>query len=279
MKKRKRKASAAAWWAGSFRGLWLLSSVLLFAACRDSVGTALYVTIDFPPTLRMDQLLVSGTVADLDFGPHVLPQQPERLLANGDTFRVLLPPVPDGSEAELNVEGLRQGARVARGTSQVEVREGSEVDVTVRLEPVPPDGGPPAGGICPDCANGCCMNGMCTPSTFNTCGSGGIACVTCELKTADSCASQGACACGTGPACNPATTDQCTGGQCRCGTGSACGFGQQCVAGRCECTPSSCGGCCFGNLCAPGNSVNACGRNGAVCAKCRNTCTSQGTCT
>ena len=38
-------------------------SGLLFAACRDSVGTALYVTIDFPPTLMMDQLLVSGTVA------------------------------------------------------------------------------------------------------------------------------------------------------------------------------------------------------------------------
>ena len=110
MNERKRKASAAARWAGSFCGLWLLSSVLLFAACRDSVGTALYVTIDFPPNLLMDQLLVSGTVAGMDFGPHVLPEQPERLLANGDTFRVLLPPVPDNSEAELIVEGLARGA-------------------------------------------------------------------------------------------------------------------------------------------------------------------------
>ena len=81
----------------------------------------------------------------------------------------------------------------------------------MRLEPTPPDGGTPDGGFCPDCANGCCMNGTCTASTFNTCGRGGVACVTCDRKTADACDSQGTCACGTGPACNPATTDQCTG--------------------------------------------------------------------
>lgn len=271
MENRKRKASAAAGWAGSFCGLWLLGSAVLFGACRDSPGTALYVTIDFPPSLLMDQLLVSGTVAGIGFGPRVLPEQPERLLANGETFRVLLPSVPDRSKAELTVEGLRQGAPVALGTSEVEVREGSEVDVTVRLEP--------DGGFCPNCANGCCMNGVCTPSTFDTCGSGGIACVKCELRSADSCASQGACACGQGPACNPATTDQCIGGECKCGSGTACGFGQECVAGRCECTPTSCGGCCFSNICVPGNNVYACGQNGTVCMRCTNACSSTGTCT
>ncbi|WP_224247489.1 hypothetical protein [Hyalangium gracile] len=281
---RKRKEARAPLRAWSLCGLGLLALGVAVGACRDSIGTALYVTIDFPPSLQMDQLLVTGTVEGDGFGPHVLPEEPERLLTNGDTFRVLLSAAPDDAEAKLSVEGLRQGARIAVGTSEVRIQEGDEVDVTVRLEPAPtpdggvPDGGTPDGGFCPNCASGCCMNNVCTTSTFNTCGSGGIACVTCERKTADSCGPQGVCSCGQGPACDPAFSDQCTNGQCKCGNGPACGFGQTCVGGKCVCNPSSCGGCCFGNLCAPGNSKDACGRNGVECAKCRNTCGSTGTC-
>jgi hypothetical protein len=261
----------------------LLGLAVLVGACRDSVGTALYVTIDSPPSLLMDQLVVTGEVAGSDIGPHVLPEEPARTLTSGDTFRVLLPSAPDKSEAELLVEGRRQSTRVAFGTSRVQIREGSEVDVTVHLEPAStdggvPDGGTPDAGFCPNCASGCCVGSSCTTPTFNTCGSGGIACVTCDRRTADSCASQGVCACGQGPSCNPATTDQCVSGQCKCGLNGPCGFGQQCVAGQCKCTPSSCGGCCFGNLCAPGNSVSACGQNGVVCQRCTMTCSATGTC-
>jgi hypothetical protein len=286
MERGKRQANTAARWAGSLCGLCLLGLAVLFGACRDSVGTALYVTIDFDPSLQMDQLVVTGMVADSGIGPHQLPEQPERLLSTGETFRILLPSVPDKSEAVLNVEGLRESTRVAFGTSEAEVRQGSEVDVTVRLEPSggtpdggTPDGGTPDGGFCPNCASGCCMGGVCATSTFNTCGTGGIACVMCDPRVSNNCASAGFCACGQGPACDPLATDRCTNGQCRCGTNGPCGFGQECVAGRCECTPTSCGGCCFSNICAPGNNNSACGRGGTACVSCsRKTCSATGTC-
>ncbi|WP_224363578.1 hypothetical protein [Hyalangium versicolor] len=273
----KRKGSAASGKVGSLCGLWLLVMGLVVGACRDSVGTALYVTIDFPSSIQMDQLLVSGVVAGSSIGPHVLPEQPERLLANGETFRILLSSVQGKAEAELTVEGMRQGERVALGTNRVEVREGDEVDITVHLDPASPDG-EPNGGSCPDCASGCCANGICTSPAFNTCGTGGVACVTCDPRTSNACSPQGACVCGQGPACDPITADQCINGQCKCGNASACGFGQECVAGKCECTPTSCGGCCNGNVCAPGNNINACGRNGVTCEKCKKTCNSTGTC-
>ncbi|MFL5347877.1 MAG: hypothetical protein ACJ8AT_24060 [Hyalangium sp.] len=285
MERRKRKANAARLWAAGLCGIWLLGWGALIGACRDSVGTALYVTIEFPPSVRMDQLLVSGMVADSGIGPQAVPEQPERLLSNGDTFRVLLPSVPDKSEATLNVEGLHEGTRVAFGTSVVDVLQGKEVDITVQLEPTPtpdggvPDGGTPDAGFCPDCANGCCLGGVCTTSTFNTCGSGGVSCVMCEPRLSNNCAAAGFCACGQGAACDSRTADQCMNGQCKCGNSGPCGFGQECVSGQCKCTPSSCSGCCTFNVCAPGNSSNACGRNGAACVGCgKKMCSATGTC-
>jgi len=274
MESSKRKADSAAGWARCLCGIGLLGWGVLAGACRDPVGTALYATIDFPPSLMMDQLLVSGLVAGSGIGPHYLPEQPERLLANGETFRVLLPSAPDKSEAELKVEGLRVGTRVALGTVQVQILAGMEVDVTVRLEPAPPDGGE----FCPDCPEGCCMSGICTASTFNTCGTGGIACRTCDPRSADSCASAGYCACGRGPSCDPRATDRCVFGVCRCGSNGPCGFGQECISGRCECTPSSCGGCCSSGLCDPGNTRDRCGKGGGACVKCANACDTTGTC-
>lgn len=269
---RKRTASVAAGWARFLCGIWLLGLGALSGACREPVGTALYVTIDFPPSVHMEQLRVSGLVAGSGIGPHLLPEQPARLLANGETFRVLLPSAPDQALAELQVEGLNKGERVALGTSQVRIREGLEVDVTVRLEPAPSD-------FCPNCADGCCMSGICTTSTFNTCGTGGIACRTCDRKTADACSSQGACTCGRGPACDPRTTDRCVAGACRCGINGPCGAGQECVSGKCVCTTSSCTGCCSNNTCEPGTQKDRCGQGGAVCRKCSVACGADGTCT
>jgi hypothetical protein len=239
-------------------GMWL-------GACRDP-GTALYVTIEFPPTLLMDQLLVSGRVDGSSVGPHLLPEHPNRFLSNRETFRVLMPSAPDGAHAELHVEGLREGTRVARGTSVTEIQEGREVDVFVRLELAPPVMGD--GGFCPSCAAGCCMGGICTASTFNTCGTGGIACTTCDPHRADSCAPAGFCACGQGPACDALAADRCEGGQCKCGGSGPCGFGQECVSGQCVCTSRSCRGCCSGSTCEPGTEQSKCGSGGVACRKC-----------
>jgi hypothetical protein len=271
---RKRRASAVVGWARLLCGIWLLGLGVLSGACRDSVGTALYVTIEFPPTVLMDQIRVSGTVAGNGIGPHVLPEQPDRLLANGETFRVLLPSAPDMAQAELQVEGLSQGERVAFGTGQVQVHEGMEVDVTVRLEPAPSD-------FCPNCPDGCCMSGICTTSTFNTCGTGGVLCKTCDRDTTDTCSSEGACTCGQGPPCDPRSANRCAGGACRCGSNPPCGAGLVCESGQCVCNASSCSGCCSSStVCEPGTTRDRCGKGGAVCRRCSQsqTCGSDGTC-
>ncbi|MDY7225936.1 hypothetical protein [Hyalangium rubrum] len=294
MKRLERKAKTVTR-AGALCGLWLLGLGLLLGACRDPAkasGTALFVTIDFPPTLLMDQIRISATVEDSNIGPHLLPEEPERLLANGDSFRLLLPSVADQSQAEVRIEGLANGTPVALGTEQAQVREGYEVEVPVRLEPWSPDGGEPDGGtpdggtdggtpVCANCPNGCCMGGSCTTSTFNTCGTGGVACVMCDTDTANACNTSGACVCGQNPACDPVRADRCANGQCRCGGNAMCDPGQQCVGGQCRCSPSSCDGCCVNNLCAPGNWRTLCGKGGSVCKSCNKnqTCSADGTCT
>lgn len=247
----------------------------LLGACRDATTeTALYVTIEFSSTLFMDQLVITGRVGDAPLEPHVLPEQPERLLTSGETFRLLLPSAEDGARAELTIEGLKEGKKVALGAGATELREGDEVDVTVRLEPVPD------GEFCLNCATGCCMNGFCTTPTFQTCGTGGIACQACDPDTTDLCSADGVCRCGTGPACEPLGTDRCENGQCKCGTGGPCAPGQECVSGRCVCTPSSCAeGCCTGfNTCAPGNQTDRCGTGGTTCVRCNRRCEAGGVC-
>ncbi|SEM33617.1 hypothetical protein SAMN05444354_11536 [Stigmatella aurantiaca] len=240
---------------------------LLLGACRDASkasGTALFVTIDFPTTLFIDQLVVSGSVGESGIGPYVLPGQPERLLTNGETFRILLPPVENETPAEVNVEGLHEGARVALGTGSVQIRKGYEVELTVRMESAPPVD--PT--FCVDCPSGCCMNGYCTRSTFQTCGTGGISCTSCNPATANACSEDGFCACGSAPACDPIASDRCDKGKCRCGGKDACPSGLQCVGGQCQCTPESCSGCCDGNTCVPGNQREKCGSGGQGCRSC-----------
>jgi hypothetical protein len=262
---RDRNARGSGWRAQRlWSTLWLL---LLAGACRDAdkaSGTALYVTIDFPTTLFIDQLVVSGSVGESSIGPYALPEQPQRLLSNGETFRLLLPSAVDKTPAELAVEGLREGGRVALGTGSVQTRKGYEVELTVRLEAAPPVDP----NFCVDCPSGCCMNGHCTRSTFQTCGTGGISCTSCNPSTADACAQGGFCACGSSPACDPIASDRCDKGRCRCGTKEACAQGLQCVGGQCQCTPSSCSGCCDGNTCVPGNQRDRCGTGGQGCRNC-----------
>lgn len=260
-------------------GMLLLGWVGMLGACRDAStasGTALYVTAEFDSGLLLTQLEVAGSVqGDTPAGPTRLPEQADRFLHSGETFRVLLPSAEDGTLAEVRVQGLRDGQQVAHGTGSVPVRAGHEVDVTVRLVS---SGGSDA-GFCPDCPEGCCLNGFCTASGFNTCGTGGVACARCDIATASTCLPQGVCGCGTGPACMWAQVDRCGAqGQCQCGTGAACGAGQHCVGGQCRCTPDSCDGCCEGNTCQPGNDRRACGRGGLECRKCDKRCNADGSC-
>jgi hypothetical protein len=267
--------------------LLLVGAVLGLGACRDPAkvsGTAFYVTTQFDPTLLLTQLRVWGEVAgEPVFGPQVLPEQQERVLNSGETLRVLLGEVPNGVAVQVMIEGLRDGVVVARGQGSGDVRDGYEVDVSVRLEstaPSPPDGGPGPGDgtFCVGC-EGCCMKGQCTASTFNTCGSGGIACAACDPALASACDKRGVCTCGVSPACSPDVADRCWLGSCRCGNGQACGTGQRCVEGMCRCTAESCpGGCCMGNSCEPGTAPDKCGTGGAMCAKCKTRCNPNGTC-
>ncbi|PTL80076.1 hypothetical protein DAT35_31265 [Vitiosangium sp. GDMCC 1.1324] len=273
---------------GSGEGTWagwpvLVCTVLLLSACRDPArasGTALYVTTEFDPTLLLTQVRVWGSVEGGDaFGPHVLPEQPERLLYSGETLRVLLGDVANGVQAKVFIEGLRNDVVVARGEGGAQVRDGYEVEVTLQLEPISeqPNGTPDGGTFCIGC-DGCCVQGHCTGTTFNTCGTGGIACVTCDPARADACDSRGVCVCGTNPACNEPGADRCVNGQCRCGSGAACAPGQECVDGACRCTANSCSGCCSGNTCEAGNTQSRCGKGGEACVQCKKGCNADHTC-
>ncbi|WP_239576999.1 hypothetical protein [Archangium primigenium] len=267
--------------------LLLLGAVGFLVACRDPAkasGTALYVTVEFDPTLLLTQVRIWGDVAgQTRFGPEVLPEQQQRVLHSGETLRVLLGDIPNGVPIQVGLEGLRDGLVVARGEGATEVRDGYEVDVSVRLEPThtpPPDGGTDGGdgSFCLDCT-GCCVQGQCAPSTFNTCGTGGIACVACDAARASGCDQRGVCVCGANPACSPLTADRCTLGMCRCGNSAACGRGQACVSGTCRCTAESCpGGCCAGNTCEAGTATDKCGARGDACVKCNKRCNADGTC-
>lgn len=263
------------------RGVLALVCAVVLVSCRDPAtvsGTALYVTTEFDPSLLLTQVRVWGSVdGGQTFGPHVLPEQPGRLLQSGETVRILLAEAANGAQAKVLLEGLRDNVVLARGEGTAQVRDGYEVDVTVRLTPsstTPPDDG---GTFCREC-NGCCKQGYCTTSSFNTCGQGGIACVACDPARANACDERGVCVCGSGPACTGLNVDRCDNGQCKCGSSSACGPGQECVNGECLCTSNSCTGCCSGNTCEPGTSKDKCGNGGGACRKCDKTCSADRTC-
>ncbi|HZH77448.1 MAG TPA: hypothetical protein VEY88_15590, partial [Archangium sp.] len=153
--------------------MWTLVCAVLLAACPDpriASGTSLYVTTEFDPTLLLTQVRVWGSVeSGPTFGPQLLPEQQDRVLHSGETVRILLGNVANGTTATVQVEGLRDRVVVAKGMGSVQVRDGYEVDVNLRLEPTSTN--PPAGGgdggtgnpgdFCAGC-EGCCYGGRCT---------------------------------------------------------------------------------------------------------------------
>jgi hypothetical protein len=255
----------------------VLVCAVWLGACRDPAtasGTALYITTEFDPALLLTQVRVWGSVeGGQPFGPHVLPEQPDRLLSSRETLRVLLGDVPNGVQARVSIEGLRDHQVVARGEGTTHIRDGYEVDVTLRLEPASSDGGT----FCIGCG-GCCQDGTCTGPSLRACGVGGNACVACDPVKTDTCDARGVCVCGSNPACAELTVDRCMDGQCRCGNSGPCAPGQECVDGTCRCTTNSCAGCCSGNICEPGNTKDKCGKGGEVCRKCGKGCNADRVC-
>ncbi|WP_244224547.1 hypothetical protein [Corallococcus sicarius] len=262
-----------------------LLTLVAMASCRDpatAAGTALFVTTEFEPALNLTQLRVSGSVAGgMDVPTTTLPENAERALQSGESFRVLLNDAANGAQATVRVEGLRDGTVLATGEATASVRDGYEVEVTVQLSSSPkPDGGTPDGGsgtFCLDCKDGCCREGVCTSRTARTCGVGGVACSDCTEAKADTCTAQGTCACGNSPACG-ANASACFGGRCICGSGGACSPGLACVGGQCVCDPSTCAGCCLNNTCFIGTEKNECGKRGQACKKCDRRCNPDGSC-
>ncbi|NOK21112.1 hypothetical protein HMI50_29220 [Corallococcus carmarthensis] len=253
-----------------------LLTLLSLAACRDpaaAAGTALFVTTEFEPSLNLNRLRVSATVADGTSVPtKLLPEDSSRALQSGETFRVLLDGATDGSQATVRVDGLRDDTTVvATGEATASVRDGYEVEVTVRLT------ASNTGTFCVDCPDGCCRDGVCTSRTFRTCGVGGDTCEICDTVRADTCTDRGTCGCGTGPSCG-LNANFCSGGRCVCGLGNACGPGLACINNSCKCDPSTCAGCCEGNSCIPAPNKNQCGKGGESCKKCDKRCNPDGTC-
>ncbi|WP_347402526.1 hypothetical protein [Corallococcus macrosporus] len=262
-----------------------LLTLVTLAACRDPAaasGTALFVTTEFEPSMGLTRLRVSGTADGSEVPTTLLPEDSSRELQSGETFRVLLDGAANGTQATVRVEGLNGDALVATGEATASVRDGYEVEVTVRLTTSgpKPDGGTDGGTdtFCLDCPDGCCREGICTARTFRTCGVGGGACEICDADRANTCTDRGTCGCGNGPACD-INANRCAGGKCVCGlSNNACGPGLACIGGFCRCDPSTCNGCCEGNSCIPDTNKNQCGKGGAACKKCDKKCNPDGTC-
>nr|WP_255672273.1 hypothetical protein [Corallococcus sp. AS-1-6] len=244
------------------------------AACRDpaaAAGTALFVTAEFEPSLNLTRLRVAATADGASVPTTLLPEDSSRALVNGETFRVLLDGAAHGTRATVRVDGLRDDAMVATGEATATVRDGYEVEVTVRLT------ASHGGTFCVDCPDGCCRDGVCTSRTVRTCGVGGVACEACDTARADTCTDRGACGCGTGPACGT-NANRCDAGRCYCNSSNACGPGLACIDGACRCDPSTCNGCCAGNSCISAPNKGQCGKGGEACKKCEKRCNPDGSC-
>lgn len=249
----------------------LLPLLLTLTACRDPatlVGTAVLVSVD-SAELVVDQLRYEGSIdGGFIFEPVSRPPEPGGpALGPTTTVRILLKDSLGGQQLELDVIGLREGAQVAVGHGHVQIDRGFERLLAVPLS-------------VPRCEGCVTSEGRCAtvPST-GACGTNGVTCTACDPLLADACVN-GACACGSGPACSATVgADRCEGGQCRCGSGPACGAGQECIAQTCQCTPTSCvGGCCLGDQCVMTQTATTCGTGGRACSDCGATACNGGQC-
>ena len=264
-------------------------AVLLTAAvsCSDD-DTSLFLRVE-----RADgatQLEVRGVRDGAPwFGPERRPEQEGAPFSGEQTLRLRFNSPPD-DPFELQVDALLGGVSIARTSVEATLRKGEEVELKLELSPPPdggtadggttdggtadagepdagdtdggtdggsPDGGEPDAGP-PDAGGGTCTTcvqpgGGCVPTTSaRACGGSGVACVDCVADgRANQCTASGACSCGA--------------------RGTACGEGERCEGDTCVCDPDTCAGCCQDNACRNGDTVSACGINGATCTTCNTT--------
>lgn len=211
------------------------------------------------------------------FGPERRPEQEGTPFSGEQTLRLRFNSPPD-VPFELQVDALAGGVPIARASVEATPRKGREVELRLTLSPVSeepgpdagtPDGGEPDAGDAdagvtdggtadaglPDAGGSVCTTcvqpgGACVPTTSaRACGGSGVACVDCAADgRANQCTASGVCSCGT--------------------RGTPCGEGERCEGDTCVCDPDVCAGCCEGNTCRNGNTLQACGINGATCTAC-----------
>jgi hypothetical protein len=205
-----RKAITGARWrrAVLFAAAAVLAGAPLSSGC-DSVGTALFIRVQYGQIRPVTQLRVTGqTVEGVVFGPFTRPETAGGPLAEGQTVRVLLPDLLGGKTVRVSVHGLSDGSVVALGEAETTVKRGEEVSITVRLAPL-------SSAVVPACSSclTCCLNGTCRPRSVTACAPAGEPCQSCDQSVADSCSMAGACQCGAGPSCP--TWQRCQNGACR----------------------------------------------------------------
>ncbi|WP_163989410.1 hypothetical protein [Pyxidicoccus caerfyrddinensis] len=223
------------------------------------------------------------------FGPERRPEQEGAPFSGEQTLRLRFN-TPPGVPFELQVDALLGGVPIARTRVEATPRKGEELELQLRLSPIPdepgpqPDGGTPDGGE-PDAGepDGGTPDGGNPDAGEPDAGlpdaglpdAGGSVCTTCVQPGGTCVPITSARACGgSGVACVDCVADgranQCTAsGACSCGTrGTPCGEGERCEADTCVCDPDTCAGCCQGTACRNGNTTTACGLNGATCDAC-----------
>lgn len=260
-------------------------------ACGDD-GTSLFLRVERADSAT--QLELRG-LRDGEpwFGPERRPESEGAPFSGEQTLRIRFNAPPE-SPFLLEVDALAHGVPIARASTEVSLRKGKEVEVQLRLSPVDeplPDGGQPDGGApdagtpdggeplpdggqpdggepdggnpdagmpdagAPDAGGGTCATcvlpgGACVASTSaRACGGSGLECVDCVADgRANQCTVDGACSCGT--------------------RGTPCGLGERCEGNTCVCDPDTCAGCCQDNVCRNGDTLTACGTQGANCTDC-----------
>ncbi|NMO23284.1 hypothetical protein HPC49_50070 [Pyxidicoccus fallax] len=250
-------------------------------ACSDD-GTSLFLRVEGADGAT--QLELRGVRDGAPwFGPERRPEPEGAPFSGEQTLRVRFNSPPDVPFL-LEVDALAGGVAIARASTEVLPRKGEETELRLQLSPIEdpgpgpdggtpdaggPDGGAPDGGEpdagepdagtdagTPDAGGGCttCVlpGGGCVATTSAVaCGGSGLACVDCTVGgRANVCTAAGACSCGT--------------------RGTPCGEGERCDGNVCVCDPDTCAGCCDsnGSDCRTGNTLTACGINGATCTEC-----------
>lgn len=290
---------------GSALGLALSALVGCGTAVKAPNGTSLFVTVRWNADTSIYALYFTGQVEGRDafprsYRPETFPSTP---LSVPEKVRVLLADDLVGQAVTVEVYGYDQDGNLKAFGQAVSpaIVANDEVTLTVLLDQAytpddagvtdagAPDAGTKDGGTATDggsgppdagcgCTTGCCSAvGKCAAPAKVAVASG-------VTVTAAPCGPANSMC---GQICDPMLANACVNGACACGTGPACGGGQRCAdkgggTFGCICDlTSNCKGCCKSNQCvATGTNSPDCGNAGNQCQQCSGgaVCNSNGAC-